>query len=98
MIGDEDLAHIFASGDFDEEVIFATSPDETNVRAWFTAKTEGSQIYGVDIEAQSPTLMLQTSDVPTRVVGLTVTVRSVDYTVQKAENNGTGVSTLYLKT
>jgi hypothetical protein len=36
--------------------------------------------------------------VPTRVVGLTVTVRSVDYTVQKAENNGTGVSTLYLKT
>lgn len=98
MLGDDDLDAIFASGDFDEDVVFATSPDDTTVRAWFTAKTEGNTLFAVDVEAQAPTLVLKTDDVPANVTGLTVTVRSVDYTVKKAETSGVGVTTLYLKT
>jgi hypothetical protein len=98
MLGDDDLDAIFASGDFDEDVVFATSPDDTTVRAWFTAKTEGNMLFAVDVEAQAPTLALKTNDVPANVTGMTVTVRSVDYTVKKAETSGVGVTTLYLKT
>jgi hypothetical protein len=98
MIGDNDLDSIFDSGDFDEDVIFATSPSPTTVRAWFTAKTEGNQLYGVDVEAQAPTLVLKTTDVPANVTGMGVTVRGTSYTVKKSENSGVGVSTLYLKT
>lgn len=98
MIGDNDLDSIFDSGDFDEDVIFATSPDPTTVRAWFTAKTEGNKLFDVGVEAQSPTLVLKTTDVPANATGMTVTVRSVAYTVKKVEASGVGVSTLYLKT
>jgi hypothetical protein len=98
MIGDNDLDSIFESGDFDEDVIFATSPSPTTVRAWFTGKTEGNQLYGVDVEAQAPTLVLKTTDVPANVANMAVTVRSVNYTVKKSETSGVGVTTLYLKT
>jgi hypothetical protein len=68
------------------------------VRGWFTAKTEGNSLFNVDVEAQAPTLVLKTDEVPANVNGLTVTIRSVAYTVKKSENSGVGVTTLYLKT
>ena len=98
MLGETDVTAIFESGDFDEDASFATTPTPTTVRAWFTDKTEGSQIYNIAVEAAAPTLMMNTADVPDGALRMTVTVRSVAYTVERIENAGTGISVLYLKT
>lgn len=106
MIGDGDLTSIFANGDFDEQAVFVITPAvlvpptpavTLTARGWFTDGSDATVMYGVEIEANRPTLMCPTASIATVRNKMTVTIRSVVYTVEKIERIGTGVSVVYLK-
>lgn len=100
MIGDGDLDSIFNNGDFDEEVSFVTAAltPPLKVRGWFTDGSDATTLYGVEIEANRPSLICKTDDITTVRNKMTVTIRSVVYSVEKIERLGTGASVVYLKT
>jgi hypothetical protein len=102
MIGDDDLDAIFASGDFDEEAVFTivVSPLSTlTIRGWFTDGSDATLLFGnVEIEASKPSLICKTADIATVRNKMSVSIRSTDYTVERVENNGTGLTVVYLKT
>lgn len=95
MIGDGDVEAIFNSGDFDEPAAFSNG---LTVQGWFTDGSDATTMYGVEIEASKPTLICSTDEIATVRSRMTVTIRSVVYTVEKIERNGTGASSVYLKT
>src|SRR5689334_4912803 len=99
MIGDDDLDVIFNSGDFDEEAIFDLGADTLTVRGIFTDASDSVVMFGqVQIEAAKPSLMCKTDDIADVRNKMTVTVRSTQYTVEKVEKVGVGISVVYLKT
>ena len=97
ITADSDLDIVFSAADFAVEVIFDTSPD-TTVNAIFTGATDETTTFGIAIEAQRPTLMCRTSEIPNVVPKVTVDVDGTTYIVERVERVGTGVSTVYLKT
>lgn len=109
MIGDGDLDAIFANGDFDEEAVFtitpAAPPDPAvtlTIRGWFTPRTDATLFFGqVGVESAKPSLTCKTADIEDDeddILRKSVSIRSVNYTVEKIENNGTGISVIWLKT
>jgi hypothetical protein len=98
MIGDDDLDAIFASGDFDEDAVFTIGLSTLTIRGWFTDGSDATTMYGVEIDASKPSLICKTDDLATVRNKMSVSIRSVNYTVEKIENIGTGVSVVYLKT
>jgi hypothetical protein len=91
-----DLDACFSTDDFGEEVEIASLDDPIN--AIFTKPTDATVNFGVEIEAQKPTLMVKSQDISGVNRGDEATVRSIVYTIEKIERMGTGVSVLYLKT
>lgn len=103
MIGDGDLETIFESGDFDVIAVFTISTGTTlSVHGWFTDSTEQTNPLTSQVEAVLPTFDCKSSelDQPGTVVrkGMGVTVGGGTYTVERLQVNGTGVTTVYLKT
>ena len=102
MIGDDDLDAIFANGDFDEEAVFTLveSPLSTlTIRGWFTEATDATLLFGnVEVEASKPSLTCKTADITAVRNKMSVSIRSTDYTVERVEQLGTGISVVYLKT
>lgn len=95
MIADADMNGLYDA--MGVSVTFA-SPTITGKKGIFTAATDGTNAYGVDIDAQRPTLMIRTADITGMDAGTTtVTIDAVSYTVMKIERTGTGDSVLYLK-
>ena len=90
-----DLDACFSTDDFAEEVEIA---DIGTINAIFTKPTDAAIQFGVEIEAQRPTLMVKSADITGIVKGAAATVRTIGYTVEKIERVGTGISVLYLKT
>lgn len=90
-----DLDSCFSTNDFAEEVEIV---GVGTINAIFTKPTDATFNFGVEIEAQRPTLMVKSADISGLVRGAEAVVRSVTYTVEKIERMGTGVSVLYLKT
>lgn len=97
MIGDGDLDTIFASGDFDAEASFNTSPAVV-ARGWFTEGSDAVAMYGGEVEAVQPSFTCKTDAVASVTRGRTATIDAVAYTVERIQKLGTGVSVLYLKT
>jgi hypothetical protein len=101
MIGDDDLDTLFNNGDFDEEAVFVVTPPSGTlaVRGWFTDGSDQTLMFGqVQIEAAKPSFMCKTSDLVTVRNGMTVTIRSTQYSVARIEKTGIGASVVYLKT
>lgn len=95
MIADADMNGLYNA--MGVSVTFA-SPTITGKKGIFTDATDGTTSYGVEIDAQRPTLMVRTADLTNIVRGTTtVTVNAVTYTVMKIEELGTGDTVLYLK-
>jgi hypothetical protein len=90
-----DLDACFSTDDFAEEVEIGGIG---TVNAIFTRPTDATVNFGVEVEAQRPTLMVKSADIAGIARGAAATVRATGYTVEKIERMGTGVSVLYLKT
>ncbi len=93
-----DIDEILSTDDFAEAVVFDLAGTPLTVNAIFTEPTEGVSFGGMEVEAQAPTLMVKTSEIENVAPGHEVTVRTVDYTVERITNVGTGMSVVYLKT
>ena len=101
MIGDGDVEAIFENGDFDTEASFATTPTATVINGWFTDGTDAVVVYGVELEAQNPSFTTPTANLTAamKAHGLSVTINTVVYKLQKVQSLGpVGVSIVYLKT
>lgn len=96
---DDDVQAIFNSGDFDECAVF-TIDDSTEicVNGIFTDATDATAVFGTEIEASKPTVVVPTSDIARVRNKMTVNIRDTDYTVEKVEKVGAGMSVVYLKT
>lgn len=98
MIGlDDDLDAIFDTADFGESVVFSTGGGLT-VTAIFTGPTDATELYGVAVEAQKPTLICRTSRITAVRNGHTVVRSGTTYTVKNIQVVGQGCSVVELKT
>ncbi len=96
---DEDLEAIFTSGDFDTCATFTISAgNELCVDGIFTDASDETVMYGVAIEAQKPTLQVQTSKITTVRTKMAVEIDGTSYQVERIEKIGQGMSVVYLKT
>jgi hypothetical protein len=95
---DDDLEHILTGGDFDNEAVIATPGGDLTVKGWFTEPTDATVMYNVEIEAQKPTFMCQTSDITTVRNKMAVIINGSTYQIERIEKIGTGMSVIYLKT
>lgn len=98
MIGDGDLDLIFENGDFDTPAEF-TSIGLT-VRAIFNEPTDETVMYGqVQVEAMKPSVICESSKLTSAVVPkIAVTINDRDFTVERIEKTGVGMTVLHLKT
>lgn len=97
---DDDLAQIFSASN-PLAVLAAFDPSGTNVEVYglFTDGTDATVMYGVDVEAQNPSITCRQSDVSTVENRMKVTINSTQYTVERIAKSGSpGVTTVYLKT
>lgn len=103
MVGDGDVEAIMASGDFDVAVTFDTTvglgaPTVVATRGIFTDATQQANVLTNEIEAVNPTIACATSAISTVRNRHTATIDGIDYTVERIERLGTGVSLVHLKT
>lgn len=99
MIGENDLDLIFESGDFDTEAVFDTGAGDVTVKGWFTAASQGvSMMSNVEVEAAKPSFTAPTRKLTAVRTKQTVTIDEVDYTVERIEPVGNGVTVVWLKT
>lgn len=101
-VGAGDLDTIFDSGDFNVNVTFDLSPSDLVIPGIFTDASDRTLMFGqIEVEAQRPSVMVQTSDLTAAVLpGVNVTVAGVSGTfrTEKIEKTGAGLSVVYLKT
>lgn len=97
-ISDDDLDACFSTDDFAVEGIFETSGGNVAVNGYFTDPTDAVEINDIRIEASEPTFQCRTSETTAVRRGDTVTIDSTDYTVERYQRVGIGVTVFYLKT
>ena len=98
-ISDDDLDACFSTDDFAVPAVFGVSGPDVTVNGYFTDGTDAVELYGVQVEASEPTFTCRSSAITSGMVkGITVTINSIAYTLQKIKRIGTGVSLVYLKT
>lgn len=104
MIDDTDVTNIFAAGDFSEDVVFivekeTTPASDVTLKAVFIDGTDETVMFGqVQIEAQKPSLIMATNAIGAIRTKMAVRVRGTLYRVERIEQSGAGLATLYLKT
>lgn len=76
----------------------AVTPTTLQAKVIFEAPTEQVTVYDVDIEAAAPSLMVKTGDIPGVRRTSSVVVNGATYIVERVVPDGTGVSTVYLRT
>jgi hypothetical protein len=98
--GDEDLDAIFSADDpFTVLATFDVNGDDLAIYGHFTDGTDAVNIYGVDIEAQSPSINCWQTEVADVRNKMSVEIESVTYTVTRIAKSGApGIATVYLKT
>ncbi len=97
-ISDDDLNTCFSTDDFAVAAVFGVAGPDITVNGYFTDGSDATEMLGVRIEASGPSFMCRTSEIASVTRGITVTINTVSYTVEKIEKTGTGVSVVYLKT
>ncbi len=100
MVGDGDLENIFGNGDFDTcaEFTIAGQAKPLCVNGWFTAKTEPVTMQGIEVESGDPKFDAPTSLLTDVTTKISVTINGDDYIVERKQDNGTGITTVHLKT
>lgn len=96
----EDLSVFFdtKTGFADDAVINLSPTGTRRVKVIFNTPTQSVQIFDSSIEADAPNLQVETSDLTgVRKGRETITVRGRTYSIEKIADDGTGLSTLYLK-
>jgi hypothetical protein len=88
--------------DFAVEAVFTVSTGASRtVKVIFNTPTQSVEIYDTAIEAEAPFLTCKTSDVersPAVTRGTAVRVSGKEFTVANIADDGTGFSTVFLKT
>lgn len=94
----ENLDQFFDTDDFAvSAVITKTGGATVNVPVIFNTPSQSVEIYDTAIETDAPFCQVQTSKIPGVKKGNTITVEAKSYTIEKISNDGSGVSTLFLK-
>lgn len=100
---DGDIENIISCGDFDVAVEIwnkANTDRLASVRGIFTDRTEQVNVWTGEIEAVNPMVDCATS----RVTGLSIVrgciavINATNYTIERIQVNGTGITTFHLKT
>ncbi|MDM7922111.1 MAG: head-tail joining protein [Pyrinomonadaceae bacterium] len=95
-ISDDDLDACFSTDDFGVEGIFETSGGSVTVNGYFTDPTDAVELNGVRIEASEATFQCRTSETTAVRRDDTLTVDGTEYTVERYQRVGTGVTVFYL--
>ena len=94
----ENLDQFFDTDDFAvDAVITLTNSSTVAVKVIFNTPSQSVQIYNTDIEFDKPFCEIKTSDLNGVKRGNAILINSVNYKIEKIVDDGTGVSTLYLK-
>lgn len=85
----------------DPEVVNATftlsDDSETEVSGIFRDSSDGVENFGMQIEAVKANFECETAQIASVVRGNAVEIDSVNYTVEKIQRTGVGISVVYLK-
>lgn len=99
MLGDGDLENIFCNGDFDTCAEFTLSDGSTLcVNGWFTDSTQQVGLSPGEVEAVDAMFDCPASAITGVVRGNAITIEGAAYTIERLEDHGIGLKTLYLKT
>lgn len=95
----EDFAVFFDQDDFaTSATINFQSGASREISVIFDAVTQGATLYEAAIEANTPNLQCQSSDlIGVKTKKDTIIITGKSYIIERIEPDGTGVSTVYLK-
>lgn len=99
-----DIAEIFTLGDFDIAIDFFDGdpnlPDTRigSSRGRFTDSTHQTNIMSAEIETVNPMFDVPTADIAAIRRGYWAQINGTNYTIERIQELGTGLSTLHLKT
>lgn len=103
MIGDGDIENLMSNGDWDTAASITQSDGITpvaDIQGIFTDATQQSALLTNETETVNPMF-----DAPSSVItangiikGYIATINGLDYKIERVQVNGTGVTTLHLKT
>lgn len=94
----EDLSQFFNEDDFAVEAIITLSNNsQKTVNVIFSAQTMDVAVYDTEIVADTPNFLAASADIAELKDGSPVTIGGKNYKVKKVTDDGTGLSTVYLK-
>lgn len=97
MIGDDDVAAIIGSGDFDVPAVFTKAAGGTvSTTGIFTDATQQANILTGELETVNAAVDCDSSAVSAVKKGDTVVIASVTYIVERLQKLGTGFTTVHL--
>lgn len=97
MISDADLISCFSLDGFAVNAMIFDSLTTLTVPVFFSEGSDRVEMYDIAVEAVEPNLIARTADVAGVSRGWGVTVANGNFTVERIQAVGTGVSVLYLK-
>ena len=94
----EDFSVFFDESDFAVSAkITLTSGAVRKIPIIFDAVTQGITLYDTQIEANTPNFQCKTSDLSGVKNGNSVVIENKTYSIMRHERDGTGISTVFLK-
>lgn len=94
----EDFGVFFNDSDFATSAFITLANGATRqIPVIFDAVTQGINLYDTKIEANTPNFQCKTSDLDGVKNRAAVVIESKNYTIERTEPDGTGVTTVYLK-
>lgn len=97
MITDADLIPVFSLDGLAIEATLFDSSETRSVPVFFSEGSDRVEMYDLAVEAVEPNIIARSADVAGVRRGWLVSVNSREYTVERIQNVGTGVTVLYLK-
>lgn len=97
MITGADLIPVFSLDGLAIEATLFDSSSSRLVNVFYSEGTDRVEMYDIAVEAVEPNIIVRTADISGVVRGWGVVVAARNYTVERIQHIGTGVSVLYLK-
>lgn len=95
MIGEGDVETILGLDDFAVDVEFTEA--EISTRGIFTDATQQVNVLTNEVEAVNPSIACETAAVTGVKRGHTANINDTDYSIERVEKLGTGLSLFHLK-
>lgn len=96
-ISDDDLAMCFSTDDLGTRAIFDTAQGELIVNGYFTEGSDAVEMYGVEIEAASPSFTCPAAEIAAVRRGNPVEIGERAFTAERIQRTGTRVAVVYLR-